>query len=123
MALAASCHESNGSSSRGRIGNLSRRLCRNRRRVLGDELFEGRRELSTLAAPIGDPLVLEIDRGGAGARIIGANNFDGAAVAGAVLFDDDNPIIGLLAGAKRAKRIMTTVKEILSTFRTMRRFF
>ena len=37
------------------------------------------------AAPVGDPVVLQVDRGRVGARIVGADDLNGAAVAGAVL--------------------------------------
>lgn len=43
--------------------------------------------------------MLEIDCGGAGARIIGTDNFNGAAVPGAVLFDHYDAVIRLFAGA------------------------
>ena len=55
--------------------------------------------LRSLAAPVGDPLVLQVDRGRVGAGIVGADDLNGAAVAGAVFFDNHDPVIGLLGGA------------------------
>ncbi len=67
--------------------------------ILGEELGYGLGELSTLAGPVVDAVALQSDAGGFGAGVIGADNFDGAAIAGAILFNDDNTIVGLLAGA------------------------
>jgi hypothetical protein len=67
--------------------------------VLGDELGNGLRELRALAGPVVDAVALEGDGGGLGAGVVGTNHFDGATVTGAVLFDDDDTIVGLLAGA------------------------
>ena len=44
--------------------------------------------------------MLQVDAGGVSAGIVGAHNFDGAAIAGAVLLNHDNAVIRLLAGAE-----------------------
>ena len=67
---------------------------------LGDQFLDAVRNLGSLAGPMIDAVALEQDGGGVGAGIVGADYFDGAAVAGAVLFNDDYAIVGLLAGAK-----------------------
>ena len=43
--------------------------------------------------------MLQVDGGGVGAGVVGADDFDGAAIAGAVLFDDHDTVVGLLGGA------------------------
>jgi hypothetical protein len=68
-------------------------------RVFCDDLGNGWGQLGADAAPVTDTLVLEFDGGRLGAGIIGAYNFNGAAVAGAILLDDDDAVVGLLAGA------------------------
>src|SRR5580658_2844844 len=68
--------------------------------VLGHQLFHDGRELRANAAPVGDALVLQVDSGRIGAGIVGAYDFDGTAIAGAVLFNNHDPVIRLLAGAK-----------------------
>jgi len=67
--------------------------------VLGEELANGLGELGSLACPVIDAVALEVDAGGLGAGIVGADHFNGAAVAGAVLFDDNDAVMGLLTGA------------------------
>src|SRR5208282_4563578 len=78
----------------GRLG------CRGSCRVLGHQLFHGGRKPGADAAPVGDALVLQVDRGRVGAGVVGADHLDGTAVAGAVLLDDHDTVVGLLAGAK-----------------------
>jgi hypothetical protein len=65
----------------------------------GEEFTYPLGEQSTIADPEVDAVSLEIKRGGRGARIVGANDFDGAAVARAILLDDNDSVVGLLAGA------------------------
>ncbi len=43
--------------------------------------------------------MLEIDAGGVGTRIVGAYNFNGAAIASAVLFYHNDAVVGLFAGS------------------------
>jgi hypothetical protein len=43
--------------------------------------------------------VLQVDGGGAGAGVIGADDLDRTAIAGAVLLNDHDAVVGLLAGA------------------------
>ena len=44
--------------------------------------------------------MLQVDAGRVGARIVCADNFDGAAIAGAVLLNHDNAVVGLFTGAE-----------------------
>ena len=67
--------------------------------VFGQELADGLGELGAFGCPIVDAVTLEVDRSGAGAGIVGADHFDGASVAGAVLFNDNDAIVGLLTRA------------------------
>ncbi len=67
--------------------------------MLGQELPDGLRELGSLAGPVVDAVALEVDSSGLGAGVVGADDLDRAAVAGAVLFDDNNAVMGLLTGA------------------------
>ncbi len=73
---------------------------RGRGGVFGDELGDRGRERGADTAPVGDAFVLEVDGGRLGAGIVGADDFNGAAVAGAVFLDDDDAVVGLLAGAE-----------------------
>src|ERR1700733_13183326 len=45
--------------------------------VVGDDLLHSRRELRALAAPVGDPIMLQVDAGRVSAGIVGAHNLDG----------------------------------------------
>jgi hypothetical protein len=72
--------------------------CRSDRRL--EQLGNGDRELGTFAGPVVDALALDVDGGGAGAGVVGANHLDRATVAGAVLLNDNDTVIRLLAGAK-----------------------
>jgi hypothetical protein len=65
----------------------------------GNNLFDGGSELSANAAPVGDAVVLELDGGRVGAGVVGSHYLNGAAIAGAVLFDDHDAVVRLLAGA------------------------
>lgn len=67
--------------------------------VLGEELANGLGELSSLAGPVVDAIALEVNGGGLGAGVVGTDNFDRTAVAGAIFFDDNDAIMGLLTGA------------------------
>ena|SRR5580700_10853628 len=64
------------------------------------KLFDAIGELSAFAGPIIDALTLEVDGSGVGAGVVGAYHFQGAAIAGTILLNDDNTVIRLLAGAK-----------------------
>jgi hypothetical protein len=70
-----------------------------RRRVRGDKLGNAVRVLGAVADPVCDAVMLEQDTGRVGTGIVGSDNLDGAAVAGAVLLNDNDAIVGLLAGA------------------------
>ena len=52
-----------------------------------------------VADPVIDAVALQLQRGRRSARIIGPDDLNRAAVAGAVLFDDNNAVVGLFAGA------------------------
>ena len=67
--------------------------------MLGQELADGFGELCAFAGPVVDAVALEVNGGGLGAGVIGADHFDRAAIAGAILFDDNDAIVGLLTGA------------------------
>jgi len=69
------------------------------RRILGNQLGHDGRKLRTLAPPVGDAFVLQINRGRVGAGIVGADDLDRTAIAGAVLLNNHDTIIGLLGGA------------------------
>ncbi len=69
--------------------------CRCRCKQLTDTLGE----LSAIAGPVIDALALVIDGRRVGAGVIGAYNFDRTAVAGAILFDNNDAIVGLFARA------------------------
>jgi hypothetical protein len=66
-------------------------------RRLGEQFAYRLREAGSLAGPVFDAVALQLDGGGVGAGVIGAHHFDGAAVAGAVLLNDNDAIVGLLA--------------------------
>ena len=51
--------------------------------VFGDQFVDPGGELSADAAPVGDAIVLEQDAGGVGAGIVGTDDLNAAAVAGA----------------------------------------
>ena len=76
-----------------RAGRDSRYGC------LGKQLSDAVGELCSVAGPVVDAVALEVDRGRSGAGIVDADHLDGAAVAGAVLFNDNDAIVGLLACA------------------------
>ena len=64
---------------------------------LGEQFANGLGETSALAGPIVNAIALEIDACGGGAGIVGAYNFYGTAVAGTVLFDHNDAVMGLFA--------------------------
>ena len=70
--------------------------CRNWR---SEEFSDAVRKLRAIADPVVDAVALEFERGGRGARVVCSNDFDGAAIACAILLDDNYSIVGLLAGA------------------------
>ena len=57
------------------------------------------RQPGSVAGPIVDAVTLEVYGCGICTRIIGADDFDRTAVTGAVLFNNNDAIVGLLAGA------------------------
>jgi hypothetical protein len=67
--------------------------------MLDEEFSYCLRELCALGGPIIHAVALNIDAGGVGAGIVGAHYFDRAAVTSAVLFDNNDAIMGLLTGA------------------------
>src|ERR1700742_909048 len=67
--------------------------------MLCQQLADGLRELRSLRSPVVDAIALEVDAGRAGAWVVGAHDLDRAAVAGAVLFDNNDAVVRLLAGA------------------------
>jgi hypothetical protein len=67
--------------------------------MLGEEFANGLGELGSLSGPVIDAVALEVDACGIGAGIVGTDHFDGTAIAGAVLFDDNDAVMGLLTGA------------------------
>src|SRR5579871_3003374 len=80
--------------------NGVRKLGCSGRGMLLDQLGHGGRKLGADATPVADALVLQIDRGWVGAGVVGAHHFNRPAVAGAVLLNNHDAIVGLLAGAK-----------------------
>jgi hypothetical protein len=84
----------------GRCGNWFRNGCGERfRDRRGIEFCDAVGEQGSIADPVVDAVALEGDRGGCGARVVGANDFDGAAVAGSILLYDNDAVVGLLGGA------------------------
>ena len=67
--------------------------------MLGEELADGLGELGAFTCPVVDAIALEVDGSGLSAGVIGADHLDRAAIAGAILFDDNDAIVGLLTGA------------------------
>jgi hypothetical protein len=67
--------------------------------VLGEELANGLGELGAFAGPVVDAIALEVDGGGFSAGVVGTDHFDRTAIAGAIFFDDNDAVVGLLTGA------------------------
>ena len=67
--------------------------------MLGEQFADGLGELSAVGCPVVDTVAFEVDGGGLGAGVVGAYDFDRTAVAGAVLFDNNDAVVGLFAGA------------------------
>ena len=63
--------------------------------VLCQETSDRFGELSTLADPVVDAVTLEVDGGGVGAGVVGADNFDRTAIAGTVFFNNNDAVVGL----------------------------
>ena len=66
---------------------------------IGEQFANPLGELGAVASPVVDAIALDVDRCGGGAGIVDADHFDGTAVAGAILFNDDDTIVGLFACA------------------------
>jgi len=67
--------------------------------VLGEELPDGLGELCAFTGPVVDAIALEVNGSGFGAGVVGTDHFDRAAIAGAIFFDDNDAVVGLLTGA------------------------
>lgn len=65
--------------------------------MAGEQLADGLGELGAFGGPVVDAVTLQIDAGGIGAGVVGADDLDRTAVAGAVLFDNDDTVIRLFA--------------------------
>ena len=68
-------------------------------RGLCEQLGDALGELSAVAGPVGDAVALEVDGRGVGAGVVGPDDFDGTAIAGAILFNDNDTVVGLLGGS------------------------
>src|SRR5947209_9162019 len=73
--------------------------CSLRRGLRSDQFADAIRKLSTLRHPIVDAFTLELEGGWVGAGVIGAYDLDRATIAGTVLFNHNNTVVGLLTGA------------------------
>ncbi len=67
--------------------------------MLFEQLSDRLGELSSFRSPVINAIMLYLDRGGLGARVVRAHNFNGTAIARAIFFDDNDAVVGLLAGA------------------------
>ena len=56
--------------------------------------------LSAFGFPVVNAVALQVDRGWVGAGVVGADYFDGTAIAGAVFLNDHDTVMRLLAGAR-----------------------
>ncbi len=72
---------------------------RSRNRYFGEQTADGIGELRTFGVPVLNAIVLEIDGGGVGTRVVGPDDLDRTTVAGAILLDNNDAVLGLLAGA------------------------
>ena len=66
---------------------------------MSEELADALGHAGSIAHPVVDAVALEFERGGRGAGVVGADDLDGAAVAGAIFFDNNDALVGLLASA------------------------
>ncbi len=66
-------------------------------RILRENFTNSFRKLGTVSGPVGDAIVLQVHAGGIGAGIVGADDFDGPAVAGAIFLNNNDAVVGLLA--------------------------
>ena len=82
---------------------------------LGEELADAVGELRSVASPVVDTVALEQDGGRSGARVVGSDDLDGTAVAGAVFLNDDNAVVGLLA---RSNARQTDHQHLAEPFKT-----
>src|SRR6185312_9999816 len=87
--------------------------CRGGCRRLAQKLPEAIGKPGAVPDPVVDAVALQLKRGRRRTRIIGAHNLDGAAVAGTILFDDDNAVMGLLTGANARQANHQHVKSPL----------
>jgi hypothetical protein len=77
-------------------GDLSSRGSFCRRGGLCQQLSDAIGQLRAIANPIVDAVALQIDCRWVGAGIVCAHYFNGPAIAGAILFDNNDAIVGLL---------------------------
>jgi hypothetical protein len=66
---------------------------------LSEEFADTIRHPGTIAYPVVDSVALEVECCGGGAGVVGSDDFDGSAVASSVLLNDNDTVMGLLAGA------------------------
>ena len=67
--------------------------------MLREELPDGLGELCAFTGPVVDAIALEVNGRGFGAGVVGTDHFDRTAIAGAIFFDDNDAVVGLLTGA------------------------
>jgi hypothetical protein len=65
-------------------------------RGLREQFSDAVGELGAVAGPVVNAIALEGDGRGVRAGIVGSDDFDRAAIAGAVLFDHNDAVVGLL---------------------------
>ena len=65
-------------------------------RLRGHQFSDALRQLRSIAGPVVDAVALQINSRGGRARIVGAHHFNGTAVTGAVLFNNNDAVVGLL---------------------------
>jgi len=67
--------------------------------VFREQLADAVRQLCAVTGPVSDAVALEFYAGWVGTGVVGTDHFNGTTVAGAVFLDNNNTIMGLLAGA------------------------
>jgi hypothetical protein len=80
---------------------------------LSHQLADAVRELSALADPVIDTVTLDFYRSRGGTGIVGADHLYRAAVTGTILLDDNDAVMGLLAGANARQTDHQHCKELL----------